>query len=136
VGKVITMSSANPQATSDSEAPFTQSDIRNLSLTVDIYQSLGRLTEAVSNLRDDTKSNYERIEQLIQWTIAIPNLEKEVQKNTKDLNELGRRHDKDIKEVEKIVHTAKTLGQIALSGLGVAIVVYVYHHLAPILFPR
>jgi hypothetical protein len=134
VGKVITMSS-NPQATSGSEAPFTQSDIRNLSLAVDIYQRLGGLAEAVSNLRDVSKSNYEKIEQLIQWTIAIPNLEKEVQKNTKDLNELGRRHDKDIAELDKFVHTARTFGAVGLSGVGVAALAYLYHRLAPILFP-
>lgn len=155
MGKVITMSS-NPQA-SGSEAPFSQSDIRNLSLAVDIYQRLGGLTEAVGNLREATKSNYERIEQLIEWTVAIPNLEKEVQKNTtelkelgarhnKDLNELGRRlekdvnalggrHDKDIKELEKVVHTTKVFGAIALSvfcGAGGLIIAYLYH----VLFPR
>ena len=135
MGKVITMSSANPQTTPGIEAPFTQSDIRNLSLAVDIYQRLGGLAEAVSTLKDDTKSNYEKIEQLIQWTIAIPTLEKDVQKNTKDLNELGRRHDKDIKELEKTAHTASTVGNIALVLIGssvalaIAILTFLYHHL-------
>jgi DNA repair exonuclease SbcCD ATPase subunit len=164
MGKVITMSSANPQPASGSEVPFTPSDIRNLSLAVDIYQRLGALAESVSNLKDDTRSNYERIEQLIQWTIAIPNLEKDVQKNTKDLNELGAqhnkdlnelgrrlekdvnalgaRHDKDIKELEKIAHTASAFGKIAFgvaapvaASIIVAVLIFVYHHLAPIPFP-
>jgi predicted RNase H-like nuclease (RuvC/YqgF family) len=104
-----------------------------MSMVVNIYQSLGRLTEAISNLKDDTKSNSEKIEELIQWTIAIPNLERDVAKNTKDLNELGRRHDRDIKELEKVAHTAKTLGQIALSGIGVAVLVYLYRHFTALL---
>jgi hypothetical protein len=159
------MSSANTQTTSESEAPFTQSDIRSLSIAVDIYQRLGGLGEAVSTLKQDTKSNYEKIEQLIQWTIAIPNLEKDVQKNTKDLNELGvqhnkdlnelgrrlekdvnalgGRHDKDIKELEKIAHTASTFGKIAFgvaapvaASIIVAVLIFIYHHLAPILFTK
>ncbi len=66
MGKVIIMSSPNPPAAFSSEAPFTPSDFYNLSTVVNIHQSLGRLTEAVSNLKDDTKSNSEKIEQLMQ----------------------------------------------------------------------
>jgi DNA repair exonuclease SbcCD ATPase subunit len=151
------MSSSYPQASSSSEVPFTSSDIHNLSMVVNIHQSLGRLTEAVSNLKDDTKSNHEKIEQLVQWTITIPNIEREVAQNSKDLrelraqhskdlNELGRRlekdvnalggrHDKDIKELEKIAHTASTFGQIAIVLIGssvvlaIAILTFLYHHL-------
>jgi len=99
-------------------------------MVVNIYQSLGRLTEAVNNLKDDTKSNSEKIEQLIQRIIAIPNIEKAVEKNATDLNQLGRRHDNAIKELEKDVHTAKVFGTIALSifcGAGGLILAYFYH---------
>ncbi len=76
-------------------------------------------------------------------TIAIPNLEKEVAQNTKDLNELGRRHDRNITELEKVVHTASTFGKIAFgvatpvaASIIIAILIFIYHHLAPILFPK
>jgi hypothetical protein len=137
LGKVITMSSSNPQATSSNEAPFTQGDIRNLSIGVDIYRSLGGLQEAVDNLKAANKSNIEKIEQLTQWVFAIPNLEKSVAQNAKDLNEVGRRHDKDIKELEKVVHTASTFGKIALgvatpvaAGIIVAVLIYLSHLVA------
>jgi len=129
------MPSSNPPAVSSSEAPFTPTDFHNMSMVVNIYHSLGRLTEAVNNLKDDTKSNSEKIEQLIQRTIAIPNIEKAVEKNAKDVNEVGRRHDKDIKELEKIAHTASTFGKIALVLIGlsvvlaIAILTFLYHHL-------
>ncbi len=125
----------NPQATSGSEGPFSPSDIRNLSLAVDIYQSLGGLKAAVSYLQDVTKSNIEKIDELTHSFLAIPGLERGVAKNATDLNELGRRHDKKIGELEKVVHTASTLGKIALVLIGssvvlaVAILSFLYHHL-------
>jgi hypothetical protein len=129
------MSSRSSQpASAGTEAPFTPSDFHNLSMVVNIHQSLGGLTEAVRNLKEDTKSNSEKIEQLIQWTIAIPSLEKTVEKNSNDLNQLGRRHDNDIKELEKDVHAAKVFGTIALSvfcGAGGLVLAYFYHLLFP-----
>ena len=122
-------------ASAGTEPPFTPSDFHNMSMVVNIYHSFGGLTEAVNNLKDDTKSTSEKIEQLIQRTIAIPNIEKAVEKNAKDVNEVGRRHDKDIKELEKIAHTASTFGKIALVLIGlsvvlaIAILTFLYHHL-------
>jgi hypothetical protein len=130
------MSSHSSQpASAGTEAPFTPSDFHNLSMVVNIHQSLGGLTEAVRNLKEDTKSNSEKIEQLIQWTIAIPNIEKAVGKNANDLNQLGRRHDNGIKELEKVAHGAKLLGNIALVLIGSGILLlfpalgFLYHHL-------
>ena len=114
MGKVITMSTDPQPILTGGEAPFAPSDIRNLSTTIDIFRTLGGLEKAVGVLEATTESHTEKIEQLTQWVFAIPNLEKTVAQNTKDLNEVGRRHDKDIKELEKVAHTASTLGKIAL----------------------
>ena len=86
-------------------------------------------------MQDVTKSNIEKIDQLTHSFLALPGLERSVAQNAKDLNELGRRHDKDIKELEKIAHTASTFGQIALVLIGssvalaIAILTFLYHHL-------
>jgi hypothetical protein len=126
-----------------SETPLTPNDIHNLSIAVDIYQKLGGLAKAVSNLEEATKSNIEKIEQVTQWVFAIPSLEKAVAQNTKDLNEVGRRHDKDIKELEKVVHTASTFGKVALglaipvaAGIIIPILVSIYHVVERLLFPK
>lgn len=58
-----------------SDEPLTPSDIRNLSIVVDVCQKLGGLTKAVSNLEEATKSNIEKIDRLTQSVSAIPNLE-------------------------------------------------------------
>jgi hypothetical protein len=152
MGKVIIMSTqpqpspplpVGSEAPSLAPGPIMPSDIRNLSAAVDIYQKLGGLTEAVSNLKDATKSNIEKVEQISQWVFAIPNLEKAVAQNTKDLNEVGKRHDKDIKELEKVAHTARRLGKIALvlaTPVAVAIIIPVlisiYRLVERLLFPR
>ena len=129
------MATAPPTPPSGGEPPFRSSDIHNLSVAVDIYQKLGGLTAKVSNLEDRTNSNAEKVEQLTQWVFAIPSLERDVAQNTKDLNELGRRHDRDIRELEKVAYAIKMLGAILLSGgIGGAIFVYLYHHfIAPYL---
>jgi hypothetical protein len=49
------------------------------------------------------------------------------------------RHEKDLNQLGDIAHTAKTLGNIALavaSGAGIAILIYLYHHFAPLLFSK
>jgi len=59
---------------------------------------------------------------------AVEVLEKANVRNERDLNQLG-----------KIAHTAKTFGNIALtiiSGIGVVFFVYLYHRLAPLLFSK
>jgi hypothetical protein len=128
MGKVIIMSTQPqplPPVPAGSEAPLTASDFRNLAATINIFRSLG----GVEALEATTKSHTENIEQLTQWVSAIPELEKDVAQNMKDLNELGKRHDRDIHDLQKISHTVRTLGAIALSGIGVLIFVYIYHHL-------
>ncbi len=143
LGKVIIM--ASPLVPAANEAPLapgplTPSDIRTVFTAVEIYRKLGGLEKAVDILEAATKSNIEKIERLTNKTdemaFHVPNLEKAIARHEKDLNELGRRHDKDITELEKVVHTAKTFGAVALSGIGLAILGYLYHHLAPILFSK
>jgi wobble nucleotide-excising tRNase len=130
--------SSNPQVPSSSEAPslapgpFTPSDFRILFTAVDIFRSLGGLQKAVDNLEATTKSNVEKIEQLFhksgETASHIPIFEKALARNEKDINELGRRHDKDIHELEKIAHTIKTLGIILLSsGIVTAFLTYIFH---------
>ena len=49
------------------------------------------------------------------------------------------RHERDLNQLGKIAHTAKTLGNIALgvaSGAGIAILIYLYHHFAPLVFSK
>jgi hypothetical protein len=112
--------------------PITPSDMRTVFTSVDIYRSLGRLEKAVDILETTTKSNVEKIQQLIhktdQTAFALPVMENTIARHEKDLNQLG-----------KIAHTAKTLGNIALSiasGAGIAILIYLYHHFAPLLFSK
>jgi hypothetical protein len=129
--------SSGSEAPSLAPGPITPSDVRTLFAAVDIFRSLGGLEKAVAILDTTTKSNVEKIEQLFHKTdemaFHIPILEKAIARHDKDLNELGRRHDKDLNELGKIAHTAKTLGAIALSGIGLAILAYIYHHLMQIL---
>jgi hypothetical protein len=62
-----------------------------------------------------------------------------LEKATEVLENAITRHDKDLNQLGKIAHTAKTLGNIALtltSGIGIAILIYLYHHFAPLLFSK
>ena len=135
MGKLIVMSS-NPQVTGSGEAALTPNNIRDLAATIDIFRTLGGIVA----LEATTKSHTEKIEQLMQWGSAIPYIEKEVARNTKDLNELGRRHTKELNELgirlgkdigdrKNIARTAKILGYIALTLAGVigaAFVTYLF----------
>jgi hypothetical protein len=110
--------------------PYLPSDIRTLFTGADIWRTLGRLEQAAETLQTTTKSHDEKIQLLIQKTdqtaFAVPVMENAIARHEKDLNQLG-----------KIAHTAKTLGYIALSfasGIGVVILIYLYHRLAPLLF--
>jgi len=138
MGRVVIMSTqpqpsaavpAGGEAPSLAPGPIMPSDIRTLFTAVDVYRSLGGLEKAVEILETATKSNAEKIERLThtsdQTAFAVPILENAIARHDKDLNELGR-----------IAHTARTLGQIALSGIGVAILVYLYHHLLPLVFSK
>lgn len=112
--------------------PYSPSDIRTLFTGADIWRNLGRLDEAVEALKTTAKSHEERLQQLIQKTnqtaFAIPGMEKAIARHENDLNQIG-----------KIAHTAKTFGNIALalaSGAGIAILIYLYHQLAPLLLSK
>ena len=112
--------------------PITPSDIRTLFTAVEIYRSLGGLEKSVNILETTTKSNVEKIEQLMRKTeqtaFRVPIMENAIARHDKDLNELGR-----------IAHTAKTFGNITLtliSGIGVVILIYLYHRFAPLLFSK
>ena len=120
-----------------------------------LMQSLGGIVA----LEATTKSQSEKIEQLMQWGSALPYIEKNVAQNTKDLNELGKRHtkelnevgirlgreisdlkNKDIGELKNIAHTTKTFAYFAfwvavslVSGLGIVILTFLYHRIAPLL---
>ena len=90
------------------------------------------MDEAVKTLQTTTQSHEERIQQLIQKTdqtaFAIQGMEKVITRYENDLNQIG-----------KIAHTAKTFGNIALalaSGAGIAILIYLYHQFAPLLFSK
>ena len=72
-----------------------------MSIGVDIYRTLGGLEKTVANLEATLKSHAESIDSLTQSVFGIPQLERALAKNTTDLNEVGKRHDKDIHELER-----------------------------------
>jgi hypothetical protein len=93
--KIIIMPNPEERAPAQAEAerPYTSTDVHNLSII------LGRLEKGVSVLEATSESHTERIEQLTQWVSAIPHIEKDVAQNAMDLNELGRKHTKDLNEL-------------------------------------
>jgi predicted PurR-regulated permease PerM len=86
------------------------------------------LEALVSSLDRRTAANDEMINQLLQWSSTVPNLEKNVDKIMNDLNQLGQ---KRVAKLESFVGTAKTLGSvaIALGTAGIAFFVYLLHFL-------
>jgi hypothetical protein len=160
------MSSPTSQTAADSGgAAFSPNYLHDLSTTLNIYRTIGGLEEKVHVLEITAKSNSKNIDTLTEKAYAISYLEREVAQNSKDLkelgaqhnkdlNELGRRlekdvnalggrHDKDIKELEKVAHTASTFGKIAFgvaapvaASIIIAVLIFIYHHLTPILFPK
>jgi hypothetical protein len=123
MGKVIVMSTQpqpSPPVPAGSEAPFAQSDFRNLSVAVDIYEKLGGLTTAVDILKASTKSHAAKIERLTRKTeqtaFRIPYIESAVAQNSKDLNEIGE----IVRSARAIASTARTLGKVAVGIVSVA----------------
>jgi DNA repair ATPase RecN len=118
-----------------------------------IYRTLGGLEKLVDGLGATTKSHTEEIKQITQRVYAIHHIKRDVAKNTKDLNEqgrrhnenlsglekrligdvnqLGRRHDNKINELDKVAHTADKLVRIGYAILlivGGPLLLYLYHH--------
>jgi hypothetical protein len=92
LGKVITMGStdpANSQEPSGSGAPLPNN----------IY--FGKLEEAVNTLKGTITFHADRIDRLTQWFYSVSNLEKDVAKNTNDLNAVGKRLENDLNNVGK-----------------------------------
>jgi len=109
----------NPQAITGSDAPLTPSGFRDLAAVIDIFRTLGGIVV----LEATVKSHSDKIEQLMQWGSAIPYIEKAAEKNSKDLNELGKRHttelndlgqrlDKNVNELEK--HQTKNMNEMGI----------------------
>jgi hypothetical protein len=130
VGKVIIMDAlGNPlgdqprrrEALSDSEV-----NLQIAYLLADIRESLGAISNAVQVLENARKTHDERMLQLTERTTrtecALPGLKDAVDRHTTDLNGLG-----------KVAHTASTLGKIALSALGLAVLAYLYHQIMQVL---
>ena len=145
------MSTTPPPANGNTATPYSINNLRDLNIVLDIFRGLEHRLSIVETI---AKFHGEKIEQLTQWMIASPNLEEDVERNTKDfhdlerrlekdVNELGRRlgrdvnelaarHDNKIHELEKVDHTVKSLGRIALAliaGGSVGwLLTYLFHH--------
>jgi DNA repair ATPase RecN len=141
------MSTTPPPATARTATPYSINDLHDLNIVLDIFRGLEHRLSVVETI---AKFHSEKIEQLTQWMIASPNLEEDVERNTKDLhdlerrlekdvNELGRRlgrdvndlavrHDNKIHELEKVDHTVKSLGKIALAVIAGGGLVYFLTH--------
>jgi hypothetical protein len=64
---------------------------------VDIFRGL---EHRLSVVETTAQFHGQRIEQLFQWMIASPNLEEDVERTAKGLNDLSGRHDKKLHELE------------------------------------
>lgn len=76
---------------------YSVRDLHDLNIVLDIFRGL---EHRLSVIETTAQFHGQRIEQLFQWMIASPNLEEDVERNTKDLNDLGGRHDKKLNELE------------------------------------
>jgi hypothetical protein len=119
----VTHGAASTDNTLSGDRALTPNDLRNMAVTIDIFRSLA----GVVALEATARSNTEKIEKLTEQVSAIPYLKENVEKNTKDLNELGRRHTKELNDLRtneigrlnSFVDTAKILGYIALTLAGI-----------------
>jgi hypothetical protein len=87
---------------------------------VHISHTEGTLQTSVANLDHRISAHGERIEQLLQWASIVPYLEKELDKNTNDLNKLGQ---KRVAKLENLAHTVKTIAW-AIATLGSGLLVW------------
>jgi hypothetical protein len=69
-----------------------------------IYRTLGGLEKLFDGLGATTKANSDKIEDLTQRVYAISYIKKDIAQNTRGLNHLEKRHNKDVKELEKKVN--------------------------------
>jgi hypothetical protein len=116
---------SNGADTSAGNKPLTPNDFRDLAAVMDIFRTLGGVTV----LETTSRAHTDRIEQLMQWGSAIPTIERNVERNTTDLNalshrntrelnDLGRRLDSDIADLRSFSLTVRTLGTITLAVVG------------------
>jgi hypothetical protein len=91
-------------------------------------RTLNELNRNVSQLDKDAHAAK------IQWDLTIPSMQSGVAKNANDLDGVGRRHDRDINELKKVIDTASKFFKIAVGVMTpvaatviVAILVFIYH---------
>jgi hypothetical protein len=92
---------SDSQAALGKKDPLQSNDLHDMRLPIDVVQRLSRAEEAVVNLKEITHSHSVKIDRLDQWTAALPTIEKDVAQNTKDLNELGKRCNDKLSELDK-----------------------------------
>lgn len=92
----------NAQAASSGDASSSTvalSSFHDLTTVLNIHQSLVRLEEKVHGLEITAKSNSENIDSLTEKVYGIPYLEREFAQTKNDLNDLGRRHNKELHDL-------------------------------------
>jgi hypothetical protein len=115
----------------------------------DLRFMVGELTQRVRQLEQTNRANVEIIARLRDWVMSTSNIEKAVEKNTNDLNAIGKRlnddlhglelklgkdltevKDKDLTNLKKFAHTATTIGIVVLSLMGIAATFlgWAFHH--------
>jgi hypothetical protein len=113
------------QGTAFGPGPYSAGEIRILNLLLEIKEKLGgtgqltRILENASNTHDERL--LEVIRQAERTASVLPSLQETVARHDRDLNGLGR-----------VAHSARLLGNIALSvlaggGILLAILAYLYH---------
>jgi hypothetical protein len=88
------------------DTPLTMNVLREMAAGVDTIRTLARITE----LEATVKALSDKIDRLNQWTANIPQIEKDVEKNTKDLNALGVRLGGDIGKLDQFKLRAEGIG--------------------------
>jgi septation ring formation regulator EzrA len=84
-----------------------------------ISHTEGVLQTSLANLDRRTSAQGERIEQLLQWASIVPHLEKDLERTTNDLNQLGRTRMGRLENlahlIEKVTWFVVTVGAVVLA---------------------
>ncbi len=115
----------------------------------DLRFLVGELTQRVRQLEEANRANAEIIARLRDWVMSVGNIEKTVDKNSTDLNAIGKRldndlhalelklgkdltdvKDKDLTKLKNFAHTTTTIGIVALSLAGTVsgFLIWVFEH--------